>query len=209
MFLSNNCPSTLSSIHVKQRPVQYEHKIYTTNYNEEEYTKNSMKKGHGNNKHQEPVYKISISQTRELQEYYNNIKSIREYQELSRKPHTAKKYQDSTTHDNSGRGGRSQYKVNTVLRQVSWMSTIAIWRKKLSSTVIEKHSNGSKDKRGDKEKKIGGNYMDINEAHYRMGHLGETALRSILNHHGIKATVAFKNCISCMKWKGGTKESVK
>ena len=47
--------------------------------------------------------------------------------------------------------------------------------------------------------------MDINEAHYRMGHLGETALRSILNHHGIKATGTFKNCISCMKWKVGNK----
>jgi hypothetical protein len=34
--------------------------------------------------------------------------------------------------------------------------------------------------------------MDINESHYRMGHLGETALRSILNHHGIKTTGTFK-----------------
>jgi hypothetical protein len=34
-----------------------------------------------------------------------------------------------------------------------------------------KHSNGSKDKRGDKEKKVRGKYMDINEAHHRMGHL--------------------------------------
>jgi hypothetical protein len=48
--------------------------------------------------------------------------------------------------------------------------------------------------------------MDISEAHYRMGHLGETALGSILNHHGIKATGTFKNCISCMKWKGGNKK---
>jgi transposase InsO family protein len=48
--------------------------------------------------------------------------------------------------------------------------------------------------------------MDINEAHYRMGHLGETALRSILNHHGIKPAVTFKNCISCEKWKGGNKK---
>jgi hypothetical protein len=55
-YLSNNCLSTLSSIHVKKLPAQYEHKVYTTNYNEEkEYKKNSTKKGHGNNKHQEPV----------------------------------------------------------------------------------------------------------------------------------------------------------
>jgi hypothetical protein len=47
--------------------------------------------------------------------------------------------------------------------------------------------------------------MDINEAHYQIGHLGETALRSILNHHGIKATGTFKNFISCLKWKGGNK----
>jgi phage terminase large subunit-like protein len=47
--------------------------------------------------------------------------------------------------------------------------------------------------------------MDINEAYYRMGQLGETSLRSILNHHGIKATGTFKNCICCMKWKGGNK----
>jgi hypothetical protein len=65
-FLSNNCHSTLSSIHVKKLPVHYEHKVYTTNYNEEECKKNSTKKGHGNNKHQEPVYKSSISQAREL-----------------------------------------------------------------------------------------------------------------------------------------------
>jgi hypothetical protein len=72
-----------------------------------------MKKGHGNNKHQEPVYKSSISQARELQEYHDNMKCLQECQETSKKPHTAKKYQDSTTHNNSGRGGRSQYKVKT------------------------------------------------------------------------------------------------
>jgi hypothetical protein len=44
--------------------------------------------------------------------------------------------------------------------------------------------------------------MDINGAHFRTGYLGETALRSILNHHGIKVTGIFKNFISCMKWKG-------
>jgi hypothetical protein len=143
-------------------------------------------KGHGNNKHREPVYKSSsISQERELQEYYDNMKSIKEYQELSRKPHTAKKYQDSMTHDNSSRGGRSQYKFNTKHRRAS---TEARNLDKYDSDTKEetiKHSNGSKDKRGDKEKKIRCKYMDINEAHYRMGHLGETALRSILNHHGI------------------------
>jgi transposase InsO family protein len=47
--------------------------------------------------------------------------------------------------------------------------------------------------------------MDVMEAHYRMGHLGETALRLILNHHEINATGKFKNCISCLKWKGGNK----
>jgi hypothetical protein len=62
-----------------------------------------------------------------------------------------------------------------------------------------KHSNENNDKRGDKEKKIRGKYMYINEAHYRMGHLGETALRSI------KATGTFKNCKRCMKLKGGNK----
>jgi hypothetical protein len=41
------------------------------------------------------------------------MKSIQEYQELSRKPHTVKKYQDSTMHDNSGRGRHSKYKSNT------------------------------------------------------------------------------------------------
>jgi hypothetical protein len=115
--VSKNCPSTLSSIHLKKLPVQYELKAYTTNYNEEEYKKNSTKKGHGNNKHQELVYKSSISQARELQEYYDNMKSIREqreYQEPSKKSHTAKKDQNSTTTQNhSGRGGRSQYKANT------------------------------------------------------------------------------------------------
>jgi hypothetical protein len=65
--------------------------------------------------------------------------------------------------------------------------------------------NRSKDNKGDKEKKIRGKYMDINEAHIRMGHQGETALRSILNHHWIKATGTIKDCISCMKWKGGNK----
>jgi hypothetical protein len=32
-----------------------------------------------------------------------------------------------------------------------------------------------------------------------------TALRSILNHHGVNATGTSKSCISCMKWKGGNK----
>jgi hypothetical protein len=43
--------------------------------------------------------------------------------------------------------------------------------------------------------------VDINEAHYNMGNMGEVALRRYLNHHNIKATVKFQNCISCMKWK--------
>jgi hypothetical protein len=47
-FLSKNSPSALSTLHVKKLPVHYEHKVYTTNYNREEYKKNSTKKGHGN-----------------------------------------------------------------------------------------------------------------------------------------------------------------
>jgi hypothetical protein len=43
--------------------------------------------------------------------------------------------------------------------------------------------------------------MDINYAHYMMGHMGETALRDMLNHHNIKATGVFHNCESCMKCK--------
>jgi hypothetical protein len=43
--------------------------------------------------------------------------------------------------------------------------------------------------------------IDINEAHYKMGHMGEVTLRKLLNHHNIKATGKFENCISCMKWK--------
>jgi hypothetical protein len=40
--------------------------------------------------------------------------------------------------------------------------------------------------------------MDINEAHYKMEHMGEAALRKLLNHHKIKATGKFENCVSCM-----------
>jgi hypothetical protein len=153
-FLSSNCPSTLLSKHARKLPVQYEHKVYTTNYNKEEYKKNSTKKGHGNNKHQELVYKSSISQARELQEYYDNMKSIREY-----------RYKDSTTHDNSSRGGPSKYKVNTKHGRAT---TEAHKLDKYDSDTEEetiKHSNGRKDKRGDTEKKIRDKYMDINEAH--------------------------------------------
>jgi hypothetical protein len=48
--------------------------------------------------------------------------------------------------------------------------------------------------------------MDINEVHYKMGHMGEVALRKLLNHHNIKATGKFENCISCMKWKAQNKK---
>jgi polysaccharide deacetylase 2 family uncharacterized protein YibQ len=51
------------------------------------------------------------------------------------------------------------------------------------------------------EKKVKQKTMDINDAHYMMGHMGERALRSILNHHKIKATGVFHNCTTCMKWK--------
>jgi hypothetical protein len=47
--------------------------------------------------------------------------------------------------------------------------------------------------------------IDINEAHYKMGHMGEAALRKLLNHHNITATGKFANCISCMKWKAHNK----
>jgi hypothetical protein len=39
-----------------------------------------------------------------------------------------------------------------------------------------------------------------------MGHMGEVALRKLLNHHNIKATGKLENCISCMKWKAQTKK---
>jgi hypothetical protein len=139
---------------VKKLPVQYENKVYTTNYNNEEYKKNSTKKRHGNNKHQELVYKSSISRVRELQEYYDNMKSIQEYQELSRKPHTAKKYQDSVTHDNSSRGGRSQYKFNTKHgRSTTETRKLDEYDSDTEEETI-KHSNGSTDKRGDKKRKL-------------------------------------------------------
>jgi hypothetical protein len=48
--------------------------------------------------------------------------------------------------------------------------------------------------------------IDINEAHYKMGHMGEVPLRKLLNHHNIKATGKFENCISCMKWKTQNKK---
>jgi hypothetical protein len=47
--------------------------------------------------------------------------------------------------------------------------------------------------------------MDINEAHYKMGHMGKVALRKLLNHHNIKAAGKFQNCISFMKWKARNK----
>jgi hypothetical protein len=56
---------------------------------------------------------------------------------------------------------------------------------------------------GVKKKKI--KTMDIDEAHYKMGHMGEVALRKLLNHHNIKATGKFQNCVSCMKWKAQNK----
>jgi transposase InsO family protein len=134
-----------------------------------------------------------------------SIQEQREYEEPSMKPHTVKKYQDSTTHNNSGRGGSSQYKANTKHGRASTEThKLDDYNSDTEDETI-KHSNRNKDNKGDREKKIRGKYMDINEAHYRMGHLGETVLRSIINHHGIKATGTFKNCISCMKWRGGNK----
>jgi hypothetical protein len=48
--------------------------------------------------------------------------------------------------------------------------------------------------------------MDINEAHFKMAHMGEVALRKLLNHHNIKASGKFEHCISCMKWKAQNKK---
>jgi regulator of extracellular matrix RemA (YlzA/DUF370 family) len=47
--------------------------------------------------------------------------------------------------------------------------------------------------------------VDIIEAHYHMGHMGEVALRRYLSHHNIKATGKFQNFVSCMKWKAQNK----
>jgi hypothetical protein len=98
------------------------------------------------------------------------------------KVQTAKKYQDSTKY---GRASTETRKLNEYDSDTE------------NETI--KHSNRNKDNKGDNKKKIRGkSYMDTNEAHYRMGHQGETALRSILNHH-VKARGTLKNCISCMK----------
>jgi hypothetical protein len=59
-----------------------------------------------------------------------------------------------------------------------------------------------------KEKEVRMKTMDINEAHYNMGHMGEIALR-FLNHHNIQVTGKFQNCISCMKWKAQTSHLAK
>jgi hypothetical protein len=53
--------------------------------------------------------------------------------------------------------------------------------------------------RSKEEKSIKRKTMDINYARYMMGHMGETALRAMLNHNNIKATGVFHNCESCMK----------
>ena len=69
------------------------------------------------------------------------MKSIQEYQELSRKPHTAKRYQDSRTIIVVEEDRASTKPIlnmeEPVLRHVSWISTTAIRKKKLSSTVME------------------------------------------------------------------------
>jgi hypothetical protein len=51
--------------------------------------------------------------------------------------------------------------------------------------------------------------IDRNEAHYNMGHMGEVPLRKFLNHHNIKVTGKFQNCIGCMKWKAQNKAAIK
>jgi hypothetical protein len=57
----------------------------------------------------------------------------------------------------------------------------------------------------ERKKKMKTKTMDINKAHYNMGHMGEVALRQYLNHHNIKSTGKFQNFISCMKWKSQNK----
>jgi hypothetical protein len=79
------------------------------------------------------------------------MKSIQEHQELSRKPHTAK-YQHSTTHDNSSKGGHSQYKFSTKQGRASTETRKLDQYDSNTEEETIKHSNGSKDKRGDKEK---------------------------------------------------------
>jgi hypothetical protein len=61
----------------------------------------------------------------------------------------------------------------------------------------------------ERKKKTKTKTMEINEAHYNMGHMGEVALRQYLNHHNIKATGKFQNCVSCMKWKAQTNQLIK
>jgi hypothetical protein len=36
--------------------------------------------------------------------------------------------------------------------------------------------------------------MDINEAHYNMGHMGAVGLQRYLNHRNIKGTGKFQDC---------------
>jgi hypothetical protein len=38
-----------------------------------------------------------------------------------------------------------------------------------------------------------------------MGHMGENAVRSYLNHHGYKVTGELRNCVSFMKWRAQNK----
>jgi hypothetical protein len=71
---------------------------------------------------------------------------------------------------------------------------------------MEQFSNRKYNKKSRGRKENQEQSMDINEAHVQMGQLGETSLSSILDHHGTKATGTFKNCINCMKWRGGNKQ---
>jgi regulator of extracellular matrix RemA (YlzA/DUF370 family) len=72
----------------------------------------------------------------------------------------------------------------------------------ISASAIQREISAIQDEvSAERKKKARTKMMDINEAHYNMGHMGEVALRRYLNHHTIKATGKFQNCISCMKWK--------
>jgi hypothetical protein len=61
----------------------------------------------------------------------------------------------------------------------------------------------------EKKKKFKTKTIDINDAQYNMGHMGEVASRRFLSHHNIKATGKFRNCVSCMKWKAQTEQLIK
>jgi hypothetical protein len=61
----------------------------------------------------------------------------------------------------------------------------------------------------ERKKKTKTKTIDINKAQYNMRHMGEVALHRFLNHHNIKATGKFQNCVKCMMWKHKTSQLIK